>query len=198
MIPEDSHAMTSPDSALVPAVEALSAGKIILMRTQTLWTLVCRLDDEASFQQLLHFKREDYRFNYEILVDSPELLKKYIPGLSPRLETLLYFHRRPLAVLSDSPLLPNHLQELGVPLAFRVDRTEWVAGLIRFLGQGLWTTPAFGEGEPPLACGLESIGIEARNLAAITLTANDCASYFGEEAVLVNLDEENELVFLRE
>ena len=47
------------DPKILAAASALKEGKIILIQTQTVWSLICLLDDEKSIERLLSFKRDN-------------------------------------------------------------------------------------------------------------------------------------------
>jgi len=185
------------DPKILAAASALKEGKIILIQTQTLWSLICLLEDENSFNRLLSFKREEYHFNYECLIDSIELFKKYVPDLSPRVETLLSFHSRPLGVLLESTNLPVHIKNLMPKVAFRFDNSIGISGIIPLVNQGLWATSAFlvpeAEGNQ-----FDLINEKAKGLADEIIILKNIKSVTGEDAVLVELDEEDNLEFLRE
>jgi L-threonylcarbamoyladenylate synthase len=185
------------DPKILAAASALKEGKIILIQTQTLWSLICLLDDEHSFNRLLSFKRDEYHFNYECLIDSIALFKKYVPDLSPRVETLLSFHSRPLAVLLTTAYLPDHIKNQTPKVAFRYDNSLGISSIIPLVNQGLWATSAFlgpeAEGNQ-----FDLINEKAMELADEIITLKNIKNGTGEEAVLVELDEEDNLEFLRE
>ena len=105
------------DPKILAAASALKEGKIVLIQTQTVWSLICLLDDEKSIERLLSFKRDNFHFNYECLVNSIEQFKHYVPDLSPRVETLLSFHSRPLSILLAADHLPEQIVDLSSKIA---------------------------------------------------------------------------------
>ena len=119
------------DPKILAAASALKEGKNVLIQTQTLWSLICLLDDEKSIERLLSFKRDNFHFNYECLVDSIELFKHYVPDLSPRVETLLSFHSRPLSILLTADHLPEIIRNLSSKIAFRLDNSVGISTIYR-------------------------------------------------------------------
>lgn len=185
------------DPKILAAASALKEGKIILIQTQTLWSLICLLDDEKSIERLLSFKRDNLHFNYECLVDSIELFKHYVPDLSPRVETLLSFHSRPLSILLTADHLPEQIRNLSSKIAFRMDNSVGIGTIIQLVNQGLWATSAF-IGAENKANAFDVIDESAKALADEIVELKNSKNITGEEAVLVELDEEDNLEFLRE
>ena len=185
------------DPKILAAASALKEGKIILIQTQTLWSLICLLDDEKSIERLLSFKRDNFHFNYECLVDSIELFKQYVPDLSPRVETLLSFHSRPLSILLTADHLPEQIRNLSSKIAFRMDNSLEIGTIIQLVNQGLWATSAF-IGAEIKSNSFDSIDERAKTLADEIVELKNSKNITGEEAVLVELDEEDNLEFLRE
>ena len=185
------------DPKILAAASALKEGKIVLIQTQTLWSLICLLDDEKSIERLLSFKRDKFHFNYECLVDSIELFKHYVPDLSPRVETLLSFHSRPLSILLTADHLPEIIRNLSSKIAFRMDNSVGIGTIIQLVNQGLWATSAF-IGAEIKSNAFDSIDESAKALADEIVELKNSKNITGEEAVLVELDEEDNLEFLRE
>ena len=185
------------DPKILAAASALKEGKIVLIQTQTLWSLICLLDDEKSIERLLSFKRDNLHFNYECLVDSIELFKHYVPDLSPRVETLLSFHSRPLSILLTADHLPEIIRNLSSKIAFRMDNSVGIGTIIQLVNQGLWATSAF-IGAEIKSNAFDSIDESAKALADEIVELKNSKNITGEEAVLVELDEEDNLEFLRE
>jgi len=185
------------DPKILTAVSALKEGKIILIQTQTVWSLICLLEDEPSFNRLQSFKRDDYPFNYECLVDSIELFKKYVPDLSPKVETLLSYHSRPLGILQSSAYLPEHIKECADKITYRLDNSIGIKSIIPLVNQGLWATSAYLE---PMTEGTqyELINKAAKELADEIIMIKNIKGCTGEMAVVVEMDEEDNLSFLRE
>jgi len=197
MIQTNSIDFQNVDPKILTAAAALKEGKMILIQTQTVWSLICLLEDESSFYRLLTFKRDKLAFNYECLVDSISLLKKYVPNLSPRIETLLSFHSRPLGILLESTNLPVHIRQLLPDVAFRLDHSAGISSIIKLVGQGLWSTTAFTTSEIK-GNQFELVHEKAKALADEIILLKGIKNSSGEEAVLVRLDEEDNLEFLRE
>jgi L-threonylcarbamoyladenylate synthase len=197
MIQINSIDFQNVDPKILAAASALKEGRIVLIQTQTVWSLICLLDDEKSIGRLLSFKRDNFHFNYECLVNSIEQFKQYVPDLSPRVETLLSFHSRPLSILLTSDNLPQTITKLSSKIAFRMDNSVGINTIIQLVNQGLWATPAF-IGAEIKGNAFDLINESAKTLADEIVQLKNIKNITGEEAVLVELDEEDNLAFLRE
>ena len=197
MIQINSIDFQNVDPKILAATSALKEGKIVLIQTQTVWSLICLLDDDKSVERLLSFKRDNFHFNYECLVNSIEQFKYYVPDLSPRVETLLSFHSRPLSILLTSDNLPEHIGNLSSKIAFRMDNSVGISTIIQLVNQGLWATSAF-IGAEIKGNTLDVINESAKALADEIVQLKNIKNITGEEAVLVELDDEDNLAFLRE
>jgi L-threonylcarbamoyladenylate synthase len=197
MIQINSIDFQNVDPKILAAASALKEGRIVLIQTQTVWSLICLLDDEKSIERLLSFKRDNFHFNYECLVNSIEQFKQYVPDLSPRVETLLSFHSRPLSILLTSDNLPQTITKLSSKIAFRMDNSVGINTIIQLVNQGLWATPAF-IGAEIKGNAFDLINESAKTLADEIVQLKNIKNITGEEAVLVELDEEDNLAFLRE
>jgi L-threonylcarbamoyladenylate synthase len=197
MIQINSIDFQNVDPKILSAAAALKEGKIVLIQTQTVWSLICLLDDDKSIERLLSFKRDNFHFNYECLVNSIEQFKHYVPDLSPRVETLLSFHSRPLSILLTTNRLPVSIANLSSKIAFRMDNSVGISTIIQLVNQGLWATSAF-IGAEIKGNTLDVIDESTKALADEIVELKNSKNITGEEAVLVELDEEDNLEFLRE
>lgn len=121
--------------------KAFLAEKLVLFSTDTVWSIGCLLDAEEArhkLQQLAASSRESIP---EILFASVQQLKEYIPGLHPRLETLLHVHQRPLTLQVPAPAaIPASQDDM---IAVRVVKDHYCGELLRTLDQPVYSIPAF-------------------------------------------------------
>ena len=153
----------------------------------------------VATQRLYKLRREmGLPFAPEVLVSDLDMLRSMVPGLHPRLETLLAYHRRPLSILIE--------RHTGVPLILRDERGRAVFRITpdpvcRQLIERLNTPLAavFATPDPagaPREFGSVSSGILERMDGILGL---EWARELQGIPVLIQLDEqEREFVFLRE
>lgn len=129
------------DNAPYIASKALQADKVVLVSTDTVWSVTCAVHSHEAIARMETIGRKD--LTPEILFSSVAQLKAFIPRLHPRLETLLLVHQRPLTLLLDNPD-----QFLGGgpygqnKIAVRVVKDNYLCDLIEQVGAPLYSIPA--------------------------------------------------------
>lgn len=180
------------------AAAVLENEGLLLLPTDALWCVACLADDPVAIERLKRLKRGQGETTFEILFSSLEMLKEHAPRLHPRLETLLSFHFRPLTILTEAGphIRSNSLQADG-RMAARVVRDQYCQGLIKMMGRPLATTVAHFDNSPyPDHFG--------RVRSDIIGSVDYVAKYRPREAstgrptIMVQLDHNNELEFLRD
>jgi len=92
----------------------LKNGDTILIPFDGIWGLSCDARDENAVNRINdHIESHDQTFKEIIVADIP-MLKKYVPRLHPRVETLLYYHRRPIRVRCSQNVLPQKKQYMRI------------------------------------------------------------------------------------
>jgi L-threonylcarbamoyladenylate synthase len=180
------------------AAAVLENEGLLLLPTDALWCVACLADDPVAIERLRRVKKGQRETTVEILFSSLKMLKEYAPLLHPRLETLLAFHRRPLTILTEAgpQIRTNSLMPDG-RMAARVVHDQYCRGLIKMVGRPLATTFAHFEDSPyPDHFGrvrsdiIESVDYVAKYRPREAST--------GMPTIMVQLDQNNELEFLRD
>ncbi|MCB0586475.1 MAG: Sua5/YciO/YrdC/YwlC family protein, partial [Phaeodactylibacter sp.] len=121
---------------LESALETLLTGGLILYPTDTVWSIGCNATNPRAVGRLRQLKRTDDALGLEILVNSIDMLRRYIVHLHPRIETLLTYHLRPLTVLYEQGRnLPNSILSEDGQVAIRLVQDEYCRELIGRLGK---------------------------------------------------------------
>lgn len=124
------------------AVKALLAEKMVLLATDTVWSLTGMLHSQEAVERIQRISRNDLM--PELLFASVDQLKEYVPRLHPRLETLLMVHQRPLTLLVDGFWnIPEYAYPGRTRIAVRVVQDEYLKNLIEEVDSPLFTTPAY-------------------------------------------------------
>lgn len=181
------------------AAAVLENEGLLLLPTDALWCIACLADDPVAIERLRRIKkRQGVEPSFEILFSSLEMLKLHAPYLHPRMETLLSFHLRPLTILTEPgvQIRSNSLLPDG-RMAARVVRDQYCQNLIKMLGRPLATTTAHFSGSPyPNHFGrVRSDIIEAVDYVA-KFRPREAST--GRPTIMVQLDKDNELEFLRD
>ena len=176
----------------------LRKGGLILYPTDTIWGIGCNACDAAAIDKIYALKQRATTKNFVILVDSIEMLKKYVREVPPRIETLLYYHTRPLTMIfDDARNLPKNLIAEDNTIAIRIVQDEFCKELISSFGYPLVATSAnisgqpfpanFGEINSDIIKGVDYIAKFRRHEKTM-----------GQPSVIAKIKEDGELEFLRE
>jgi L-threonylcarbamoyladenylate synthase len=176
----------------------LRKGGLILYPTDTIWGIGCDASNEAAIDRIYKLKQRATSRNFVILVDSVDMLKKYVREVPPRIETLLYYHTRPLTMIFDDPRnLPKILIAKDNTVAIRIAQDEFCKELISEFGNPLVATSAnisgqpypgnFGEINSDIIKGVDYIAKFRRHDKTM-----------GQPSVVAKIMEDGELEFLRD
>ena len=177
----------------------LRKGGVILYPTDTIWGIGCDATDEQAVAKIIDIKnRPDNKEGFVILVDSIEMAKLYVDHIHPRVETLLSFHERPLTVIYDKGegLAANVLGKNG-SVAIRVVKDAFCRELISQFGKPLVSTSANVSGSPfPAHFG--EINSDVIERVDFIVKYKQDSKERGEPSVIIRLDKDEELAFVRE
>lgn len=176
----------------------LKDGGLILLPTDTVWSIACNSTDPVAIHRLKRLKGEHNPYDLELLVHSIEMFKHYTAHLHPRLETLLLYHTKPLTIVTEQPrLFPDPLSNTDRAVAIRLVRDIYCQNIIEQLGVPLLITSAnsFGHPVPGHFGSIRSDIIEGVDYVS-KHRRKDLSD--GQLAVMVRLSDSDELVFLRE
>lgn len=185
------------DDKLSDIIQTLESDGVLLHATDTVWGLACSALSERAIDKIYKIKQRDRSKPILMLVDSLVTLKKYVPEIHPRIETLLHFHTKPLTVVYPKvEKVPSFALAQNGSAAIRIVHDDFTRELISLLGCPLMSTSANISGEPfphsfvdvsrPVVEGVDFISKHRRRE-----TLN------GKPSVMVSYDEMGELNFLR-
>ncbi len=127
----------------------LRKGNIICYPTDTVWGIGCDALHEAAVDRISTLKERPPVKGYVLLVANIEMLKRFVPKISPRLETLLAHHQRPLTMIyPDSVGLPDWAKAPDGSVAIRVATDEFCQELIGAFDGPIISTSANKSGAP--------------------------------------------------
>ncbi len=180
------------------AASVLENQGLLLLPTDALWCVACLADNPVSLARFNRIQRNQRDQQPEILFSSLDMLKSYAPKLHPRLETLLAHHLRPLTVVTEANGRIRSAARLADGrIAARIVRDQYCRNLVKLLGRPLVTTIAHFTGSPyPDHFGrIRSDIIEAVDYVA-KYRPKDAIT--GRPTIMVQLDDQEELEFLRD
>lgn len=132
------------------SLEFLKRGKVILYPTDTVWGIGCDATIYKAIKRIYKIKQREEAKSMIILLDSPELLEKYIEEVPPVVYDLMENAVTPLTIIypKAKDALKNIRAEDG-SIAIRITKDEFCAELVRRLGKPLVSTSANFSGLPP-------------------------------------------------
>ena len=176
----------------------LEKGGTICYPTDTIWGIGCDALNEAAVARVSAIKGRTPEKGYVLLVSDLDMLKRYVPKLNPRLETLLAYHTRPLTIIYERNVgLPAYVKATDGSVAIRLPQDDFCQKLIAALGRPIISTSANKSGEPfPATYG----GISSEILGAVDYVVkyrqDDREPH--EPSSIAKLDRHLELEFLRD
>ncbi len=180
------------------AAACLEQGGLILFPTDTVWSVGGDGTDPVTVERLCNLRGHRHTGDFELLVHSFPMLYTYVEPLHPRLETLLIYHRRPLALFCRGRQgLPGRLLQPDGQVAVRMVRDDYSRRLIEYFGRPLVTAFAARAGHPP-PDRLESVHPFFLDKVDYVSDAPSAPEATGSPAVLVSLSEKEDLIFHRE
>lgn len=177
----------------------LSSGGLVLLPTDTLWSIACVPSHIDAIQRVIQLKRQKHADHFELLVNSIAMLKHYTDHLHPRLETLLAYHLRPLTMIFDNPVnLPSLALNTQGHIHIRLVQDPFCLALLEQLNQPILSTYAHTrDAQPPINFGAISSEIIQGVDYVVKYRQND--KNIDELPVMVKLlEDQEELEFVRE
>jgi L-threonylcarbamoyladenylate synthase len=179
-------------------LETLKKGGLILFPSDTIWCIGCDATSESAVKRVLELKEWDYSMPLNMMVSSMSMLKTYVKDLHPRIETLLAYHYKPLTIIFDKVgQIAEASKGKDGSAAFRIVQDELCLRMLNTFGKPIVATSAhighqpfprhFGEISSTVIMGVDHI-VKHRQMD------RDMAP----PSVIARLDENEELIFLRE
>jgi L-threonylcarbamoyladenylate synthase len=183
---------------LTDLIRLLNDGGLLCFPTDTIWAVGCDALNETAVERLNALKGKAPDKGYILLVSDIPMLKRYVPSIHPRLETLLAYHTRPLTVVYDrNQGLPACVRAPNGSVAVRVVQEPFCQELIRTFDRPLVGTAACAAGEPwPPTFGAISSAILGGVDYVVKYRQDDREPQ--EPSSIARLDKHQELEFIRD
>ncbi len=178
-------------------IRTLENDGVLLHATDTVWGLACSALSEQGINKIYEIKRRERHKPILMLADSVAMVKKYVPHIHPRIETLLHFHKKPLTIVyPDVIKLPEYSLAENGSAAIRITSDPYTNRIINLLGCPLMSTSANINNEP--------FAQEFINVSQIIKDKVDFVSKHriledlnGKPSVMIDYNAEGEINFLR-
>ena len=135
------------------AIETLKNGGVILYPTDTIWGIGCDATNENACQKISQIKNRPENKSFIILVDSVQMVEKYIPEFPDVCYDLIDVSDKPLTIIYPNAkgLAPSILADDG-SVGIRVTKDPICLKLIRSMRKPLVSTSANLSGEANPSC----------------------------------------------
>ena len=184
---------------LTAALSALRAHGLVLIPTDTVWSVACDATDDMAVEQLRRLTQPTVLRPVELLFANLGQLLQYIHRFHPKLETLLAYHLRPLTVISPGG---RQLSSLAMTtkqrFAVRITRDDYCLQLIERLQKPIATMAASTDAEAPAPAGFGFIRSDIIEQVDYVARHRHRDPATDSLSVMIELDESEEINFLRE
>jgi len=179
-------------------LEVLMDSGLILYPTDTIWGIGCDACNPVAIERIYNLKRRDRSKPFVLLVDSIDMLKKYVAQVHPRIETLLSYHSRPLTVIYEEGInLPINAMSATKSVAIRIVQDGFCKELLKALDRPLIATSA-NISEQPFPGNFGEISSEVIQGVDYIVHHRREEKTLNSPSVIVKYDKKGDLVFLRE
>lgn len=129
-------------------IEALQSGETILYPTDTIWGLGCDATNEQACQKVLEIKNRPIEKSFIVLMDSIQMLEKYVPEFHAICYDLIDLSTAPLTIIYPNAkyLAPAVMANDG-SVGIRIPKDKTCLELIRKLKKPIVSTSANFSGE---------------------------------------------------
>lgn len=175
------------DKQIQKAVDVLKNGGIVLLPTDTVFGLCCRIDDAKALERLFAIKKRDVSQAVPILVSSTDMVKEYVLPFNEKVEQLMEQYW-PGGLTIVLPCKKEKVSALvrgdGDSLGVRIPDFLSVYQIIETLGVPIVGTSANFHGNPsvtkwkdldPQLVKLCDYTLEEDSLGGVSSTVIDCS-----------------------
>ncbi|WNW02311.1 L-threonylcarbamoyladenylate synthase [Tenacibaculum sp. HL-MS23] len=130
-------------------INTLKQGKTILYPTDTVWGLGCDATNEEAVKKIYQLKKREESKSLIILVDSIEMLRKYLDEIPEKAIEVLNSLEKPTTIIYKNPknLAKNTIASDNT-IAIRIPQDGFCLELIKEFGKPIVSTSANISGEP--------------------------------------------------
>ncbi len=171
------------------AIETLKNGGVILYPTDTIWGIGCDATNEAACQKISQIKNRPDNKSFIILVDSVQMIEKYIPEFPDVCYDLVDLADKPLTIIYPNAkgLAPSILADDG-SVGIRVTKDPICLKLIRSMRKPLVSTSANLSGEANPSCFADVNQQIKDQVDAIVMEKLDVKNNVASQIIKIGLD----------
>jgi L-threonylcarbamoyladenylate synthase len=137
------------DAEIKNSLKMLKEKKTLLYPTDTVWGIGCDATSEEAVARVFEIKQRSESKSLVILVDSFDMLKKYISEVPEAVLALLSKTTNPTTIIYDNPAgLAKNVVAADNTVAIRIVQNEFCRQLIHLFGKPIVSTSANISGNP--------------------------------------------------
>ncbi len=179
-------------------IQVLEKGGLILFPTDTIWGIGCDATNEQAVEKIYQLKQRNKDKPLIVLVHNVEMLKQYVEHVHPKIETLLSFHTRPLTVIYEKGMnLAENVMSNDGSIGIRVILDPFCQGLIKAFGKPIVATSA-NVSDRPFPRNFGEISSDILQGVDFVTRIRQTEKNLNEPSVIVKMDDNGELFFIRE
>ena len=174
----------------------LTAGKTILYPTDTIWGIGCDATNETAVEKIFDIKNRPKEKSLIVLVDSIEMLKKYIT-ITKETEALISPFELPTTVIYSNPTgLAKNVINNDNTIAIRIVNHDFCRQFIQQFGNPIVSTSANISGEKnPVS--FEDISTAIKNKVDFIADKKFDTSVYKFPSKLIKISADNSIQYLR-
>ena len=183
-------------SDIQKALNCLAEGKTILYPTDTIWGIGCDATDESAVGKIFRIKQRPQEKSLIILVDSVEMLKRYVL-LSAETASLISSFELPTTVIYSNPEgLARNAVNSDNTIAIRIVNHKFCRKLIQLFGKPIISTSANISGDKnPVS--FDDISEKIKNEVDFIVDNKYDTSVYKFPSKLIRINADNSLEYLR-
>lgn len=137
------------DAEIKTSLKILNQKKLLLYPTDTVWGIGCDATSAEAVAKVFGIKQRSESKSLVILVDSFEMLQKYIPKVPKAVIELLSKTTNPTTIIYNNPVgLAINVVASDNTVAIRIVQNEFCRELIHLFGKPIVSTSANISGNP--------------------------------------------------
>lgn len=137
------------DAEIKTSLKILIQKNLLLYPTDTVWGIGCDATSEEAVAKVFGIKQRSESKSLVILVDSFEMLQKYIPKVPKAVLELLSKTTNPTTIIYNNPArLAKNVVAADNTVAIRIVQNEFCRELIHLFGKPIVSTSANISGNP--------------------------------------------------
>ena len=131
------------------SLEKIESGQVIVYPTDTVWGLGCDATDQKAVDKVYKIKNRSESKSLIILVDSMEMLRKYVSAVPQEISDFLENSSKPTTVIYRHPTgLAQNVIASDDTVAIRIVQNDFCKALISSFGKPVVSTSANFSNQP--------------------------------------------------